>query len=324
MQNRILRDRLDWMRQELAWSGVSGMPLSRRARRAAFLARRALAYADASAQVVTSSGDTSRGRSPQIWSRVPVMNLIQDPSQGFFGGDDFKSFGGSTANGYVSEAGIYAASSGVGATITQQNTGPTTVNGPGGVVALSTPATINIQAALEAGFGNGGSYEVVNGAPPARLAFEARVQFSNVAQGDVFIGLLEKGISSAATFLFSAGDALAQKSFIGYEWVKAGAGTLNATAGLNGQAALAAPGTFAPTAGQWCKLGFLYDSTQPGNQIQFYANGLLLGGFSSPGIANFPTGAVLTPSFAINNDATNAVGKNLLIDWWYGAVIFQG
>jgi hypothetical protein len=291
--------------------------------------------------LTTLTTDTTRGRSAKIWNQgagqaFPVDSVNNDPGKGVLFFDDFVSFGGTV----TSKVGTYAGDKGgwksyeeTGGTIVQSNTlgaPSSTLNANGsGVITMTTDGTANDTVAMEAGYGNGGSFELTGNGMPS-LYYEARVAVgpTTFSAMDYFVGLLEKG-GSAAAFLFTTGDAVNQKSFIGFYSLTAAATAIIPAYGKNGVApvpvtngsnGLWVPGT-TPT---WTKLGFVYHPNfTNGKLLQYFQDGVLKGWVVDCSVTAFPTTKVLTPCFILQAAAAGLVAGTLSIDWVAAGQCYQ-
>jgi hypothetical protein len=275
--------------------------------------------------------DTTRGRSAKIWaqgsgSAFPVDSVNNDPTKGVLWWEDFGSFGGTV----TTKVGTYAGDKGgwksyeeTGGTIVQSNTlGAPSASVPAtGVVTMATDGTANDPVAMEAGYGNGGSFELTGNGMPS-LYFEARVAVGPTVMTamDYFVGLLEKG-GAAASFFFSNADAVNQKSFIGFYSLTAAVTAVIPAYGKNGVAPVAitngSNGLWTPgTTPSWTKLGFVYHPNfTNGRLLQYYQDGVLKGWVTDCSVSAFPTTKVLTPCFILQASAAGLVAGTLSIDW---------
>ncbi len=280
--------------------------------------------------------DTSRGPSGKIWEAgsgtdFAQSSVMEDPTKGNYLWDDFTSFGGLVASKvgtYASDSGSWKSYEETGGSIVQSNTlgVPTLATPASGVITMTTDGTANDTVALAAGYDTGGSWMLTGNAMPS-LYYETRVLMTGVTAMDFFVGLIEKG-AAAAAFLFTTGDALNQKSMIGFNSLTAAPTAVKALYGKNGVAPVnVTNGSFTGlwVASTWTKLGFVYHPNfTNGRLLQYFQDGQLLGWVTDCSISAFPTAKALTPAFIIQASAAGLVAGTLSSDWVKAGQIFSG
>ncbi len=164
----------------------------------------------------TLNADTSRGPSPAIWNKFPILSTIERPGQGMHFWEEFNSF---------PSGGVYNGERTIGkwATWIGNNSGAYVGTGAdsnlpqeGGVIGIyggTTAIDVTLQATQSA-------YRLVSPATgypmTGKLAFECSIAVNNVtsAYGDLFVGLMDTGevagtrVTSAASMAFSATNTL--------------------------------------------------------------------------------------------------------------------
>lgn len=260
-------------------------------------------------------GQSSSGLSPRVWSRIRNRGTGPDGSAGYFVGDDFLSFGLTTAVGsnvgrYASRAGAYLSYEDTGGSIAQLATEV------GGVVRVTTDTTDNDECWMQPG----GATSVIAKAASSStklVVFESRVRVSQVASGNYFVGLSEEGLAAADT-VTDAG-ALASKDLLGF-WILEGAPT-SLIFGYRkaGQAAqtVFTYGT-AIAASTWYKVGFVLDPEAPPSQcLKAFVDNTEQTTYGASSIlddATFPDGEELNFLIGGKNGTTTATAIDC--DWW--------
>lgn len=160
-----------------------------------------------------------------------------------------------------------------------------------------------------------------------RMAFEARVRFSEVASTDGVqkaIGMAAGGLADGADEFLADADGDVAGSFIGFRALVAdgdGMDAIYGTSGTNVVAEESANGAAAQTltADTWGKFGWFYD----GERLHFYVNGTRLATPSPtdslqgilPADTSFPDATALYPIFGVRGEGTTPT-HNADIDWW--------
>lgn len=251
----------------------------------------------------------NRGPSPFIWGDCPWLAMQDDPNIGSTFWDDFNNFGG-VVSANVGTYGGYKSYESNSTSLKQ-------LAGQGGEVEATTTATDNDVVAFEAGYGNAGMWKLTAGTGP-KLWFEARVRLNQIVTQDFFVGLAEVGLASSAGII-STGDALNDKSCIGFRILAAASTLVKSCLQLNGGGGERATGqqtvytVVSPAA--FVKLGFKYDiNGLGGHKLSWFLNGVEQDFITDDTIAQFPTAINLTPLFFLRN-STTAV-STVDIDWW--------
>lgn len=269
-------------------------------------------------KTLTQQG-TTRGLSPNIWSRVAGGMLSTDGLlTGYFNGDDFTCFGdtytlASNLGRYAGEAGAYRAYQDTGDVITQLATEV------GGVIDITTTTTDNNETWIQPGQATS-VFGKVASTSSKLMIFECRVRMSQVTDTyNMFAGMSEEGLAAADT-ITDAG-ALASKDLIGFWVLEADGDSLKYGYRKAGQTAqtLGTYGT-ALAATTWYKLGWVFDPSPqvpPSKRLTFFVNNVeqtTYGTDSLISAATFPDGEELNFLLGIKNQ-TN-VGKSLQCDWY--------
>lgn len=260
---------------------------------------------------------TSRGFSPQVWSRLMGGMLSPDSLlSGYFMGDDFTNLALTTAvasnvGRYASSGGGYLSYEDTGDAITQLATEV------GGVLNITTAGTDNNETWIQPGMATS-VFSKISSTSTKLLIFEARFRPTLVTDTyNTFIGLSEEGLAAANT-ITDAG-ALASKDLIGF-WVLEGdgdalkfgyrkAGQTEVTVGTYGTAL---------AANTWVKVGFVVDpNAPPAKRISFYVNNTEQTSYvaeSALDDATFPDGEELNMLFGIKNQTGSA--RTVGLDWF--------
>jgi hypothetical protein len=263
-------------------------------------------------------GSTRRSLSPRLWARVNGQNLGPDNvSDGYFVGDDFRTFGdtyavASNVGRYAGEAGAYRSYEDTGGSIV-----PVASQAEkNGAMKLATGATDNNEVWIQPGNATNVLGEI-NKTTPALTIFESRIKISAVTTTvNMFCGLSEEGLAAADT-ITDAG-ALASKDFIGFWVLEADSSSLKFGYRIAGSAVqtIATYGT-ALAADTYVKVGFVYDPNEPpSNRLQGFVNNVPL----STSITKTLIDAALFPSNQGNNMLFGLKNNNAAVtasmDWW--------
>lgn len=250
--------------------------------------------------------DTARGPSKVIWADCPVLDFIEDPSKGMYIFDDFGITGGwlttATAGGTTGQWAAYGSTGAVQGDAEKE--GSVITIGSDGANESATIASL------------AGSFRITTTSTLAlnrKLWFEARVARSSITTvtGDVFVGLADKlttsGLMVNTIPISTTDDTLStQPNLIGFmsnqttavrggptEWsfvYQLAAGTAvfptNLTTLMNTVLGAVA------TAGQYVKLGFLFDPNALPQQIVTASTGQTAGQVVKPLIKIFVNGLV--------------------------------
>ncbi len=270
-----------------------------------------------------TSDNSQRGPSQAIWSKVPILESIKDPSIGEYFYDDFKSFGGTVTTNVGSkngDVGGYKTFETTNCTILQLNTTP----GLGGVIQLLTTTNDDEEASMEAGYGNGGQFGFITGVGYP-FYFEARVRLNQIVTQNFFVGMAEKGLA-ANDGLFSDANAYADKSILGFGILAAASASIKCVHQKNGGGGVTDKGLAqTAVAATFYKLGFVYNpKDKDGKFVRYYVNGTEVQSATSDSGATFPStttpGTIMTPLIVIKNSAGAACTLDL--DWWRAFQLF--
>ena len=235
----------------------------------------------------TAAGD---GPSPLIWSDCPLLEMMVDPTKGYYYFDDFM---GQTVDPAATD-------DNAGFTVTRATAGTIgSVIGVGGELHLAAAATAD----------QGMNVQLLNCCVKPTAAktiwFEARVQVSKI-DNQIFVGL-----ASTETAIIAAGEIdEASMSAIGFFTDEPSAttkyGTITSKAGNNDTTEDIAVGFVADT---WAKVGFKVTGI---TAVDFYYNGILVeAGVTAESI---PDAVELALSLVCQNeDGANV--NTLKVDW---------
>jgi hypothetical protein len=290
------------------------------------------------------AADANRGPSQAIWGSCPWLRFLEDPSRGMAFFDDFLMSGSNSstsAAAYLGSWGRWASYLYQGATIVDATK-------EGGVITLASDGD-NEGVALSA---SAGAFRITTTSTldlNQKLWFEARVSSSTIAAAkhDAFVGLadsfLSSGIPQAAWPIQTTADTLfANMNAIGFH-KKGGAGTdWSFVYQLSGATSVYPTGLdtlvntvlgTALTAGQYVKLGFLFDPSAPSKYISSASTGQTANTIAKPLITvfvnglpavafltsanvqgtSFPTG-FMAPTIGVMNQTGTSPGS-LSADW---------
>lgn len=265
--------------------------------------------------------NTNRGPSPNIWGDCPWIDIQNDPNLGYCMWDDFLSYSSTVSSnlgtGSGSSCGGYRTYETNSCSIKMLNTVT------GGAIGLLTAGSDNDVVGIEAGGGNGGAYILTAGTGP-KLWFETRFRLPTLDDGttgkDLFVGLATKGMTAAATTLFSdtAGTmATTAIDLVGFGMLNS-ATALKTTLQKNGAAQRTVVAAATLVAATFVKVGFIYDAKGVKNSsdvLTWYVNGVKVDSITDDTIATFPTALYLTPTCIFKLQGSDA-GAGLDMDWW--------
>lgn len=260
---------------------------------------------------------------PEIFDDLRAMHL-HDPTSVLWHYDDFIGYHALTSSGAFGGKyyGFIENSSTIGNLTTEVN----------GVIQIASGTT----ADNSSGFGmaqQAGQMKLGVGSPGAvtalggRVAFEARVRFPNITDGDgsVFIGLTEEA-RQVDNGLFSDAHAVAGIDLLGFwvvdsnnDLINFGYNVASGTAQSVGTTAIAAATT-------WLKLGFIYDFSDAASQrISWFVDGAKQGTYitaANIAASTFPGGEEMGFSADAKTDASAAM--KLDVDWvcWAAELIY--
>lgn len=249
-------------------------------------------------EVATAAG---AGLSPDLWDDCPRLQMLIDPTQGHFVGDDFIDVAGThftTANNYVL--------AGANGTFTHlaadQN----------GVAVLTAPGTDNDECNVNYNSDIG----IIKLDAAKNWWFEARVKVNQIttAQG-VFVGLITDDITMGVDF--HADDTMVMKvqDALGFQILAATdiAAVWQSMMILTGGARVAIDATLLTAGTGWVKLGM----KSVLGAVTFYVNGVAESTGTTSAATNFPLDQYVVPAFATK--CGSAAANTLSIDWWYAA-----
>ncbi len=267
---------------------------------------------------------SSRGLSPRIWDHIYGSHLTSDGySMAYFTGDDFRTFGLSTAvssnvGRYVGDGVQYLSYEDTGGSIAQIATEKF------GAITLVTDTTDNDENWLQPGGAASVMAMIASAAAnKQKVAFECRVKVSSIADSTInwFVGMSEEGLAAENT-VADAGT-LASKDLLGF-WVAEADGDAIKYGYRKAGQALQTLGTAAvPVADTYVKLGFVHDpgSEVPASKrIKFFVNNVELSAYVTDTLlsaSTFPDGEELQPLFGHKNGTTTAC--TMTMDWWAAA-----
>lgn len=265
------------------------------------------------------SADTSQGPSQSIWRDCPSSEYMLDPNKGLHVFERFHSFGGAVVTNVGTHGRGYKSFESTSSSIRQINTVP------GGAIAYLSNGADNDVMVLEAGYGYGGPYSITAGSD-TQLWFETRIRpnatYDVSAAKDFFVGLGTKGMSAAATTLFSDTAGTMTTSgvdLIGFQLLNSGSAlkTTLQKAGATQRTAVAASTLVAST---WVKVGFKYGKNLGlGKKLIWYVDGLEVDSITDDTISTFPTAAFLTFLTAFKLQASDAAAG--MDQAWYRAAM---
>jgi hypothetical protein len=240
---------------------------------------------------------TGAGLSPLIWSDCPRLQMLVDPTLGFFIGDNFLTV---QADGFPYEL---TGANGTFAALAAQVQG---------VARLSAPGTDNDEAYIAY---NDDAAGQIKADATSDWWFEARVKPSQIATAQgLFVGLAEE-TGVGVDFMTDNTMALKVVDYLGFQVIAATdiAAVWQTVMALNGGARVAVSATAATAAASWTKLGMKSVS----GTVTFYVNGAALSDTVASSATNFPLDQVMEIVFATK--AGTGAANNLDIDWWYAA-----
>lgn len=248
--------------------------------------------------IYDQSGSASGpGLSPLIWDDCPRMQMLVNPTLGFFVGDDFTTV---QATGFPYEL---SGTNGTFAAIPGQMYG---------VARISAPGTDNDEAYLAY---NNDAAGLIKADATHNWWFEARVKLSQIAaEQGVFVGLGEE-TGVGADFMTDNTMALKVVDSIGFQIVHAtaAAAVWQSVIQLTGGARVAVNATLANGSTDWVKLGM----KSVAGVVTFYVNGVANATTVASTATNFPLNQVMEPTFATKTG--KGAANSLDMDWWYAS-----
>jgi hypothetical protein len=230
-----------------------------------------------------------RGPSPLIWSDVPVLDTILNPTLGLYYFNDFEDGPVLANNSTLYDQPVCGAT---GATAGSKLDIPT--DEATGVLRLeSTTDNEGAIIACLAGGNVGGQF-----LPSRTWAFEARIKQANITDSkfNTFIGFAEEALCADGSLIANT-DAMADKDYFGFRRIFADGDkldTVHNTAGGGGETELQADAVTI-VADTWIKVGAKCDGTT----VTFYADGVALATTVLLAATNFPDDQEMAFYFAI-------------------------
>lgn len=265
--------------------------------------------------------DTTRGPSDYLWGDCPVDTFIQDPKQGFYKYEEFDLVGNATmSSAYAGSAGAWSIYGAAGAQINdaQIEGGGIKFGSDGdneGVTLLSSSGSMRFITTSTLAYNQ-------------KMWFECRVARSSVAtaKGDFFVGLmaptLASGLPAANQPITTTDDTLMTAGdFFGFhstastavrggptEWAVAfelASGTINYPTNLT--TLIASTGNTALTAGDYVKLGWIFDpAPRFGKKNATSATARQTAGVAYQPVIRFFVNGIEAPAFLASVDVKNA------------------
>lgn len=274
-------------------------------------------------------GNTNRLHSPSIWYDCREQQAgAAEGDTGFYYFDDFRAFGprlaitddaeATTANVqcYPSSGGAWTVGAIDGLTLAPPTTAP--VNAEFGWFPGALAATDNIAFVAKLGALLATQMQITK-VTGKKFWFECGIQLSVLTAQNFFIGFAEENlVAAAATGIFSATGAVADKDLIGFALRADGTtGLFEGIHNVAGGGGVVDNGDVATAvAGTTLKLGLKYvPSGKDGERLSYFANGVEIQaiGAAAIGAATFPSAQRMALYIAGTN-GTAAV-KNMHVDW---------
>lgn len=276
-----------------------------------------------------AGSDAGSGPSAAIMGRMVSQMNSGDGSRLLFVGDDFLTFGLTTA---ISSNAAYYTGSGIVYKSYEDSTGTVAqdLTLPNGVLKMVTDGGDNDENWLQTDISNQFVIHHDTSASRRLMGWECRFKLSSVVDdvAAIYLGLSEESRAVADQKVNDTG-VLADKDFIGFDSVHTNGGTTGTNAKLNfvyNKASGSGPITAISTvqtmvAATWYKVGFLYDpSAPPSRRLKVYVDGAQTANSITEDEINtstdFPDGELMGTLFGQKAGTTTA--STLHIDWWYG------
>jgi hypothetical protein len=244
---------------------------------------------------------TGTGLSPNIWSDCPRMEMLIDPTLGWFVGDDFVFANGesyTTAKNYVL-AGANGAFSHV-------------ASAPHGEALVNAPGADNDESNVSLNTGVG----VVSMTATSNWWFETRLKINQIttSQG-VFAGLVGDQITVGVDFMTDATMAMKVQDTIGFQIIHANdeAAIWQTVMHHTGGARVAANATALTASTNYVKLGM----KMVNGTVTWYINGTADATTKATTATNFPHDVYMIPMWATK--CGTGVQNTITLDWWYAA-----
>lgn len=266
----------------------------------------------------------ARGPSPKIWADCPVLQLVADPSKGFYLWDDFKNsvVSKETASASDFTSSVGRVESDIEWYCFSESTKLTEValqDDDDGVLHVAQDGSDQDVTAIITGFNAANYFHMPLKGERKKFWFEARLKWSSITDAEMgtFIGFNEKGEAANALGGF-AGDAAALDTgndYLGFAVLQgdgndltivhfeAGAGTAQSTTG-----------EITLTADTYVRVGFRLDVDA--DKIRVYADGVDLGDDAAIDItsSNFPSNTDLSILVSVLG-ASGTAAANIKLDW---------
>lgn len=262
----------------------------------------------------SSEAITARMPSPRIWGDCPVLQIIADPSKGFYFWDDFKQLT------FHPDDNSHSGLNWFGYTETTDMANIVLQDDKDGVLMLDQDGSDQDVCAITTGDNIAEQFHLPLKGERKKFWFEARFKVSTITDGDlgVYIGFAEKGMAADTEGVFS-GDAAALDTAIdrlGFAvlegdgddltiaYLEAGAGTAQSDTG-----------EITLVADTYVRVGFRLDVDE--DKLRVYKDGVDLGDDAAIDItsANFPSNTDLCIVIATVGGSGAANGDNIKVDW---------
>jgi hypothetical protein len=244
---------------------------------------------------------TGAGLSPNIWSDCPRLEMLIDPTLGWFVGDDFTLANGesyTTAKNYVL-AGANGAFTHV-------------ASAPHGEALVNAAGADNDESNVSLNTGVG----VVSMTATSNWWFETRLKINQIttAQG-VFAGLVGDQITVGVDFHTDNTMAMKVQDTIGFQIIHAAdeAAIWQTAMHHTGGARVAANATALTASTGYVKLGM----KMVNGTVTWYINGTADATTKATTAANFPHDVYMIPMWATK--CGTGVQNTITLDWWYVA-----
>lgn len=256
---------------------------------------------------LSTTEDSSRGPSNNIWADCPVLEIIRDPGKGIYFFDDFVATP-NVAAGAEANYGIYKGFASTGGSVTEGSSifGEKTLSSDGDDEGASL-ATVSKPFKIARGQG--------------RFWFEARVKTSTTTdtKHGMFVGLIDTSTLSATVPIVAAGT-LADENFVGFHKLEGDGDMLDTVYKADGVSQVSVQTDAITLADDtYVKVGFTFDPST--YKLTFFKNGVPLATTYTVVAAagtDFPNDVNLGLVMAVLN-ATGTAPGNSSIDWWRAA-----
>lgn len=256
---------------------------------------------------LSTTEDTSRGFSANVWGDCPILEIMRDPGKGIYFFDDLVATG-NVAAGAEAQYGIYKGFASTGGSVTEGTDifGTKVLSSDGDDEGASL-ATVSKPFNIARGKG--------------RFWFEARIKTSTITdtKHGIFVGLIDTSTLSATVPIAAAGT-LADENFVGFHRLEGDGDMLDTVYKADGVSQVSVQ-TDAITlvADTYVKVGMTFDPNT--YKLKFFKNGVPLSTtytvVAGAG-TDFPNDVNLGLCIAVLN-ATGTTPGNSTIDWWGAA-----